>query len=224
MSDDNNSELGVISTLLESFEIFKKMFPTFLLAYLVFLLSLGLLSGFAGEGDTQSLSSSVTILIILFALSAVLSGTLTAATWSYMNGQQNPIRAGVTRCLEVITSVVGASFLSALFVFGGLILLVVPGIIAAMTLIVVMPVVIIENPGIVDSLKRSYALTDGHRMQIFMLILVLVIPTIFSIKIGGLVGIEIGQFIGQVLQGLITIFNTIMYVVIYKRLINISAH
>src|SRR5215475_5817652 len=49
----------------------------------------------------------------------------------------------------------------------GFVLLVIPGIIVSVALILVYPIVTLENLGPVDTLKHSWNLTKGHRWNIF---------------------------------------------------------
>lgn len=65
----------------------------------------------------------------------------------------------------------GATLLTALIVVVGLILLIVPGVIAAVMLIFVKFIVVDRKMGPIEALKESARMTKGHRMTLFLLIL-----------------------------------------------------
>jgi hypothetical protein len=55
----------------------------------------------------------------------------------------------------------------------GLILLIVPGVIAVLALWVAIPVCIVERLGVVASIRRSLELTRGQRGQLFLMLIVI---------------------------------------------------
>lgn len=85
---------------------------------------------------------------------------------------------------------VGASILAGLIVFVGILLLVVPGIIAAILFTFVGYVVIEEKLGPLDALKRSRDLTKGNRFKLFQLGLALI-----GVNILGFAAIFVGLLV-----------------------------
>lgn len=69
---------------------------------------------------------------------------------------------------------IAVSFLYYLMVFGGLLLFVIPGIIAGVTFGLALYILIDKNCGIIESFKESARLTYGSRKHIFGLILILI--------------------------------------------------
>ena len=63
--------------------------------------------------------------------------------------------------------------LSSLLIFAGYIAIAIPGLIIYTVLWLVVPVTVVERPGIINSLRRSRALTKDYRWQIFGVILIL---------------------------------------------------
>jgi hypothetical protein len=88
------------------------------------------------------------------------------------NGRQIGWRDAVQDSSRVFRPVVIAWFLMAIAVLIGLAVLVIPGLIAMTLLFVVSPACVIERTGPVAGLKRSIALTKGHRWAVFGLVLV----------------------------------------------------
>jgi uncharacterized membrane protein len=83
----------------------------------------------------------------------------------------------------------GAHILTALIVFAGFLLLVIPGIIAAIGLGFVAFLVVDRGAGPVDALKESWRITKGHKWQLLLLGLALV-----GINIIGALLLGIGLF------------------------------
>jgi len=119
--------------------------------------------------------------IILFGiglfLRALVQGCLVRATIADSEGR----KAGLAECLGVAASralpLIGVSLLFFLGFAVGLVLLIVPGIIFAITCAVVAPVVVEERVGVIEAFGRASVLTRGARWKIFglaLLVLVLI--------------------------------------------------
>ena len=92
----------------------------------------------------------------------------------------------------------GLAILFGLGVFLGCILLIVPGMILALAWSVAFPALVLEDRGIVDSFKRSAALTRGKRWSIFLLffmvgIVILIAEMVLFALFGGFSGILTGR-------------------------------
>ena len=74
----------------------------------------------------------------------------------------------------------GATVLTAIIVVVGLILLIVPGVIAAMMLLFVKFIVVDRKMGPIDALKESARMTKGHRMSLFLLVLAIAVINIIG--------------------------------------------
>ncbi len=81
----------------------------------------------------------------------------------------------------------GAQFLVAIIIFVGLLLLIVPGIIAALGLLFVTFVVIDRGAGPINALKESWRITNGNKWQLFLFGLVLI-----GLNLLGLLALVIG--------------------------------
>jgi uncharacterized membrane protein len=84
----------------------------------------------------------------------------------------------------------GAEILVAIIVFVGLLLFVVPGIIAALGLMFALYLVIDRRSGPIEAIKQSWQLTKGHKGQLFLLSLALV-----GLNILGLVALIVGALV-----------------------------
>ena len=84
----------------------------------------------------------------------------------------------------------GAQFLVAIIIFVGLLLLIVPGIIAALGLLFVLYVVIDRGAGPINALKESWRITNGNKWQLFLFGLALM-----GLNLLGLLALVIGVLV-----------------------------
>jgi uncharacterized membrane protein len=105
-------------------------------------------------------------------------------------GLNESYRWGLSRLGKLCICAVMTYVLTAL----GLVLLIIPGIIVSVGLILVYPIVTLENLGPVDTLKRSWNLTKGHRWNIFAASLVMgLLCWAVSIPLAGLTGMFVAS-------------------------------
>jgi hypothetical protein len=118
---------------------------------------------------------------ILIAVSIVVGQCITAAiifsVVQDLRGQRVSVGAALQRGIQLFLPVVGVAFLVGILTFVATLALVVPGFIVATILWVAIPVAVVERPGVTASLRRSAALTRGHRWGIFGLFLIMVVIT-----------------------------------------------
>ncbi len=105
----------------------------------------------------------------------LLAAALTFGTIQDLHGS----RAGFGSCLgeglKRMLPVLGVSVATNIAVTIGIIALIVPGIFLFVTLYFAAPIAVVERGGVAASLRRSFALTEGYRWQVFGLLLVLVV-------------------------------------------------
>jgi len=85
--------------------------------------------------------------------------------------------ATLTRSVSLLLPMIGLAIVSMVIFGVGLILLLVPGIIAYVHFVVAVPVLVEERKGVFGSLARSSELTKGSRWQIFGLLVLVGIAT-----------------------------------------------
>ena len=106
--------------------------------------------------------------LVLYALAWTLStATMSFGTYEALRGRQ----VGIDECLKRgLPLVVPALVVSTLFILGvgvASVALLVPGIIVAMVWYVVVPVAVVEGPGVLAAFGRSADLTRGNRWRLF---------------------------------------------------------
>lgn len=120
--------------------------------------------------------------LLFIILSVLLQATFIIATVKDLNGQQISLGECVGQAIGKILPLIGLGIVMTLGIMFGLILLVIPGLILALMWIVASPVMMAEDKGIIDSLKRSAELTKGSKRWIVLLFVVyIVIATILGL-------------------------------------------
>jgi hypothetical protein len=107
-----------------------------------------------------------------------------------------------------------------IIVWIGLMILVLPGIVAAFFLIFTLPAVLLDGRGPVDALKRSASLVRDNVGPVVGLIVGFVIGGIVVLIIAKILGLVplLGQLAGAVLAALFVAYLTIVAVGVYQTL------
>jgi hypothetical protein len=130
-----------------------------------------------------------------------------------------PINVYYSRTRGRLGTLLGASFMYGLGVFFGLILLVVPGLIAIARWSVIVPLVMIEGLGWRDAFRRSSELVRGQTGRVLVLVIIAnvitgIVGSLFSVLPGFL-----GAWIGGTIAGAVAVpFEAHVLTVLYYRL------
>lgn len=123
--------------------------------------------------------------LISLVAGAVLQAALTRATVQHLSGERPDFARCLTVGLRLFLPLVAISFIYAIGLFFGFLLLIVPGIILAMMWAVTVPAYVQERIGIFEAFTRSGELTRGARWRIFLTFLVLIFGLwLLSIPVG----------------------------------------
>jgi hypothetical protein len=147
-----------------------------------------------GNGDlaTRTTAGMVADLVVWFVgyvFVNLLSAALVFGTTQELRGRHAGIGACVRRGLPLIVPTLAASIVVAVITGFGLLLLVVPGLVFFLMYWLVIPVVVMERPGVRASLRRSAQLTKGVRWRLFGTILV---PVMVGVGLQFLVAWSVG--------------------------------
>ncbi len=196
---------GILS---EATDTWKKAFGTIWLIALILLVPVGILSYFSDRGWLIGLIYFVASILATLYIQGVLARIVQdvredgKVDWSVgellksINPKLLPL-LGLTIVLSILISI-------------GLVLLIIPGIIMLLVWFVAVPVLIIEDKGVFDSMSRSGELTKGNRWRIFGLMLV--------VYIGVFVVFIIAALIAAVLPILGLIAFVVLAVIVYPWL------
>jgi len=214
---DVSISIGVGSVISRSLKIlFRNIFPFMVLALLVtspsFLFEVFVLPNLDAN---QAVGFGAIAGLLGWMLSFVLTGALTYGTFMEMKGEKARFGDVVTKGISMIIPVLGVAIISQILVMIGMVMLIIPGIIASLMLFVAVPVSVIEKTTVQQSLVRSVDLTKGNRWQIlgiylltallsFVIILVPAIIIVFAIgTLGGetIQASQIGNYLGGAFGG-----------------------
>ncbi|TDR85285.1 hypothetical protein [Enterovirga rhinocerotis] len=207
----------------KAFAVLGRRFGKFVLLSLLpmaplLLLILGVVSGEAfGRG---LIVFSVLTMIATVVLQTAAQATTLYGAFQEMRGQPFTIGQSLRLGLARVAPVIGVGLLIGLAVGLGFLLFIVPGIIIGCMLYVAIPACVIEKKGVMASLRRSVALTKGHRWQIFGLFLLVVVITMaggFVLQKAAGHGV-FGQVLGFLWQVVSTAFGAVLSAVIYYDL------
>lgn len=119
-------------------------------------------------------SAAAKISPILYIIPLLVSGPLSYGYYLYMvklvgtrNGDLNTLFAGFNRFVDTMVAGLICSILTLI----GMCLLIVPGVIIALGLSMTW-FIMLDNPNIsgVDALRESWRMMDGHKMDLFLLV------------------------------------------------------
>gem|GEM_PF-4787363 len=128
--------------------------------------------------DAGEIGLGQVVLLVVASITYVFLLPLQAGAMVYGVLQQlrgEPVTLGecLGAALGRFGSLLGAAILTGLAVMFGLLACIIPGVVIALGLFVVSPIIMVERHlGVVDALKRSWELTNYHKGTIFVFSLV----------------------------------------------------
>ena len=153
------------------------------------------------QGETTKEGGQMAMLKAMFptwilreALTVLMCSCVTYGVVMSLQGERVGVVKALGRGIARFLPTLGVALLVLLCNFGGLVMLVIPGLMAWCTLYVTVPASVIEKPGLFGALKRSAELTKGHRMELFALGVILVMSnTVLNAIVGAIVAPHAGS-------------------------------
>lgn len=185
---------GVMSSVKDGLSLYAKNFApltALMLIYQLILYSFTYFQSgtFAATSPTimqDGVSSYITTLFVSSALGSIIGIAAIFGALCSINGRQINISTMLSRAITVFPRAFPAQLLALILMIIGLIFLVVPGMMVALMLLPLGAVLAWENLGIMASLDRSRALTNGYKWSLFGLVLIISIPIIILAAIFGI--------------------------------------
>ena len=219
--------MSISGVLDDAFQIYRRMFwRAVVVAGLVFAV-VGLGEAFASRRAT----SLVTLVSLLLSLvgGLLVQGALVGAVNDLFSGRPAaPTRELYDRTRERLGTLLGASLVYGSGVVVGIILLIVPGLIAIARWSLIVPLIVIEHRGWREAFSRSNQLVTGRTGRVLVLVLIAnVITLIVSLGISALFTFLPGFFsvwLGTTLAGALTApYQAMVLTILYYRLRSVSA-
>ena len=183
IGDVVNRTFGAVSRNFLTFVLLSLLLvgtPTFVLGF----------AQFALLSDNVAMFAILALIagLVSFMTSYILQGAVIHGAVVDFNGGQ----ASFSRCLSTglrhFLPILAIVILMTLGVIVGMVLLIIPGIILAVMWIVAVPVRVVENTGVIESLNRSRELTYGNRWKIFGLFVIFLILVTLPLGLFGAFG------------------------------------
>jgi hypothetical protein len=170
-------KLEIGRVIQQTFAVLGRNFVSFFVLALILTgvptLVMGLLQTAAMRADSVASWSWVLVTgLISGVMALVLQGALIFGTVNDLNGRRVSVTDSLTIGLRNFLGLFAVGLLYGLAVVLGLFLLIVPGLIVAVTWSAAVPALIAERVGILDTFGRSAELTRGNRWRIFGLFVV----------------------------------------------------
>ncbi|WP_152042863.1 hypothetical protein [Salinigranum salinum] len=150
------------------------------------------------------------VLVVVTLLAATVVSVVAVRTFVARERERIPRRFLTDRMLFVVANLVVGGIAFGLIVLVGTILLVVPGIVAYVGLLFMVQFVAVEKVNFVTAMRRSWRLTRGSRIRIFLLVLVLFAATLvvtFVVNFG--LGLAVGSGSAGLGVGLVNVLLTL---------------
>jgi hypothetical protein len=177
----------------------------------------------SGQVSTPSdVAFILTGLVLTMVLSALSQAIVVHGAFESMRGGRPDVLTSFRHAWRRFVAVIGVALLTA--ILGGLagILLVFPAFMLITAWYVATPVCVVERIGPWQSLKRSAALTKGHRWKVFGVVVVLaILGAIGTGLVAGMTagaGVTIGKVAALIWSALFGAYAAILVVVIYHDL------
>lgn len=153
----------------------------------------------------QSVMGAIVINLISCIISCIFALGYMKNIFQALDGEEPQFSAYGQQARKIITYLV-ANILMAIIVTLGLCLFIIPGIYLALRLQFYAALIVEDDAGIVESLQRSWEITRGQEMSLFMLMLAMI-----GICILGLILLGIGIFVAMPLIYM-------MYAYVFRKL------
>lgn len=156
---------------------------------------------------TLPISSTVAgVLVAAALLAAAVVSVVAVRTFVADERERIPQRFLTDRMVFAVVNVVVGGVVFGVVVLLGTLLLVVPGIVAYVGFLFMMQYVAVENDNFVTAMRRSWRLTKGNRIRVFLLVVVLlaaVFAVTFAVNFG--LGFVLGVALGSSASGVVSL-------------------
>lgn len=154
--------------------------------------------GYGGELlPAWFIPGTLAVVFLQVVLSQIAQAAMLYGAVEFMAGRSAPVGAALVTGVRRSPAIIVISILSGLAITFGLFLCVVPGVIVLCMLYLAVPVAVMEDCGPIDALQRSVEMTAGHRVTIFLALLVVGIAFATMNCMVGLAGGGLGAGAGQ---------------------------
>lgn len=223
MASSTVSDFRIGSVIGRGISVFFGNIVAFVLVTIVIFIVPIVLAVFVFGTMGSGLATFLTILLWFIAY-FWLSAALVYGVVSDLRGNKASVGQILSGALSVLIPVLFVSIVVGLLVAVGTMAFVIPGIILYVMFWVAVPAAVVERTGVIDSMKRSLALTKGYRWQIFFVLVIwTVITIIIQLIVAFAVGVPFGATAAMAGQASVSVGAELITQVVSMLLSGISA-
>jgi hypothetical protein len=173
-----------------------------------------------GAGVLGALFGGAVFMLITALLSLIASAVTVIMARDALAGRVPSIADGLAVASGRLVDVVVASVLVMIIVGIGMLLLVLPGIVAGFFLIFALPAVLLDGLGAIDAIKRSFTLVKDNLVPVLLLVVGFIAVGIVVAILANILGYIpiLGQLLVAVLGGIVVAYCTVVAVRVYQTL------
>jgi hypothetical protein len=147
--------------------------PLLALILLVLLPLMAVLGLAAGGGSAMALSlpALMGMAVVTSAATYLVQGAITIGVADILRGESFQLRRALTAAVARLLPLIGLALTLSVMLALGYLAMIIPGLVLQCIVFVAVPALMIEGTGVAGSIVRSYQLTDGQRLKIFALFL-----------------------------------------------------
>lgn len=202
--------------------------PEVAVQVVVFVLTLVLLGGAAAlflvggvaGGVVGAVGAGLLFVVVSGVLSLVASGVVIVMARDALAGRDPALGDAVGTVMGRLVDVLVASVIAMIVVGVGMLLLVLPGIVAGFFLIFTLPAVLLDGDSGVDALKRSFGVVKANLRPVVGLVIGWIVTGVGLVIAGKILGFVpvLGQLAAAILFGAGLAYLTVVTVRVYQTL------
>ncbi|MFC7068036.1 hypothetical protein [Halobaculum lipolyticum] len=165
--------------------------------------------------------AAVSGVVVVLAMVAALVVSIVAMRAVYADIDEVPTAEHTRRLARTAIVLIVVSVITQIAFLIGLAALFFPGLFLLVSLVFAQLAVVIEDRGVVDSLKRSWSLAQGNRIRLFALGVIVVVAGSVVFGVVGLLGVvspALSTLGWAVLSGFFGLFSIAVLVSAYRQL------
>jgi len=209
-------EMTVGGVLGESWETYKRFFRQFVLTAFIVYVVLDLLSALVSEASTDDTSTVLLWALVATVIEVVgyfwVQAALIELVHDVRDGRAD---RGIGETFQAVRprlpSVIGAAILGGIGIAIGFVLLIVPGVYLLTIWSMIIPVIVIEGRGAMESFGRSREIVRGHGWSVLGLVIVTGLMIAFASLIIELVFRPLPSFLDTWIGGVVADSLTVPY-------------
>lgn len=235
-------ELSIGEILELAFNLYTKNFLVFFFPILIMMVFSGIVSAVVASFVNEALSNmpmygtlpevldwltnflqtfipiALAATLLSWIISATTQGICVKCAADLIEKGRASLGEAVNFTIYKIFTLIIAVIVTNLLIVLGCLALIIPGILLAIMFYLVIPVIVVEDIGVLDSISRSRTLVGNRWLKTFAIALILGIVSMLAYYIGNLIGRPLGTFnvvVGSVIsafvQPIVVISATVYY-------------